>query len=315
MSILQSNTTFKNLNDMQPIKRIKSEKRARTVTCDASLESMSKHRKYEDIENSFSQSRKQTSACAISYVPTRREVDSLCIDNYLYQRVSATTNKDGSIGWRCKEYRTGVKCQSTCRIGVDDEIIRHPSPHNHPCVTDAQLVFMKAKANAKKRCRTEDGISVQKIFLQEIGKAIIMSGISMTADDLQHLPKYEANKRCLQIQRKVGKLSKSASASENGDDQVSVNSFGDVDVKEEENFEQNDFNFNENIVKEENFEQNDFNLNENIAKEECLDTVRSDKSNGSSDVLQKPNQPAKGKSKKKLNSIINGLWNTKPLVS
>ncbi len=166
----------------------------------------------------------------IKYVPTRREVDSLVIDNYLFQRVSASTNKDGSIGWRCKEYRRGNKCQSTCRIGINGEIIRRPGPHTHPAVSDAELVFMKAKADAKKRCRSENNISVQKIFLQEMGKAIINSGIQLTADDLTKLPKFEANKRCLQIQRKIGAASRMSVSSSDG---ASVLSSSEGSVKDD----------------------------------------------------------------------------------
>lgn len=166
----------------------------------------------------------------IKYVPTRREVDSLVIDNYLFQRVSASTNKDGSIGWRCKEYRRGNKCQSTCRIGPNGEIIRRPGPHSHPAVTDAELVFMKAKADAKKRCRSENNLSVQKIFLQEMGKAIINSGITLTPDDLTKLPKFEANKRCLQIQRKIGAASRMSISSS---DNASVISSNEGSVKDD----------------------------------------------------------------------------------
>lgn len=164
----------------------------------------------------------------IKYVPTRREVDSLVIDNYLFQRVSATCNKDGSIGWRCKEYRRNTKCQSTCRVGVNGEMIRQPGKHNHPCVSDAALVFMKAKADAKKRCRSENNIPIQKIFLQEMGKAIINSGISLTPEDLSILPKFESNKRCLQIQRKNGRMSMS------GDDTMSIASSDEQSVKSDQ---------------------------------------------------------------------------------
>ena len=132
----------------------------------------------------------------VKYVPTRREVASLVIDNYLFQRVSASTNKDGSIGWRCKEYRRESRCQSTCRIGVNGEIIRPPGPHNHEKVPDAMLVFMKAKSDAKKRCRSESGASMQKIFLEEMGKAIKSSGLQL--DDSQLLPTFDKpNKRSM----------------------------------------------------------------------------------------------------------------------
>ena len=118
---------------------------------------------------------------------------------------------------------------------MNGEVIRRPSEHNHPQVSDAELVFMKAKADAKKRCRTEENISVQKIFLQEMGKAIIKSGLKLTHEDLLVLPKFEANKRCLQIQRKIGLDAKSTSASnsENGDDQGSANSGDENSIKDE----------------------------------------------------------------------------------
>jgi len=140
----------------------------------------------------------------VRYVPTRREVDSLVINNYLFQRVSASTNKDGSVGWRCKEYRTKYKCQSTCRISSDGQIIRRPGPHNHERESDAGLAFMQAKRNAKLRCRSDNNLPVEKIFLQEIGKAIINNGIQLTQEDIKKLPRFDANKRCLQIQRKIG---------------------------------------------------------------------------------------------------------------
>jgi len=247
-----------------------------------------KQRKYEDTENYVTNQTENV----IKYVPTRREVDSLVIDNYLFQRVSATNNKDGSIGWRCKEYRRSTKCQSTCRIGPNGEIIRRPGPHNHPHVTDAELVFMKAKADAKKRCRTEDNISVQKIFLQEMGKAIIKSGLKLTAEDLQVLPKFEANKRCLQIQRKLGtcKSSKSASVSENGDDQSSVASFDDK------------------VTSSMNSSRDD--LSEPVASSDSYSNASSDESSAGV-VLKKELVEVKPKKTKNLNSIVSGLWDSR----
>jgi len=91
----------------------------------------------------------------VKYVPTRRQVDSLVIENYLFQRVSASTNKDGSKGWRCREYRRESKCQSTCRISASGEILRPPGPHNHPMVSDNELEFMAAAAELKRKCRLE----------------------------------------------------------------------------------------------------------------------------------------------------------------
>ena len=92
---------------------------------------------------------------AVKYVPTRRQVDSLVIENYLFQRVSASTNKDGSKGWRCREYRRESKCQSTCRISATGDVIRPPGPHNHPMVSDNELEFMASAAELRKKCRLE----------------------------------------------------------------------------------------------------------------------------------------------------------------
>jgi hypothetical protein len=229
---------------------------------------------YENIENEYEAGQVQVEK-SIKYVPTRREVDSLVIDNYLFQRVSASTNKDGSVGWRCKEYRTKTKCQSTCRVGPNGDLLRNPGPHNHQSVSDAELVFMKAKADAKKRCRSENNISVQQIFMQEMGKALINSGIDTNSPDLvKALPRFEANKRCLQIQRKIGinqsiksDNSNPHSGDENSNDAGSLNSAS-----------------------------NDHSSN---------NSVKSDTEYTSSTSVKLP------KRKKNLNSIISGLWETR----
>lgn len=224
---------------MQPImkyenQQLESLKRSQPVKRHSdsfSVEQLARSKKRNMLESAMQEENSENEPeNVIKYVPTRREVDSLVIDNYLFQRVSASTNKDGSIGWRCKEYRRGNKCQSTCRIGPNGEIIRRPGPHSHPAVTDAELVFMKAKADAKKRCRSENNLSVQKIFLQEMGKAIINSGITLTPEDLTKLPKFEANKRCLQIQRKIGAASRMSISSS---DNASVVSSNEGSVKDD----------------------------------------------------------------------------------
>ncbi len=272
---------------------------------------MPKQRRYEDVENNINQS---SNECVIKYVPTRREVDSLVIDNYLFQRVSASTNKDGSIGWRCKEYRRGTRCQSTCRIGVNGEILRCPSAHNHPQVSEAELVFMKAKANAKKRCRTEENISVQKIFLQEMGKAIVLSGLKLTSDDLKLLPKFEANKRCLQIQRKIGLDTKSTSASnsDNGDDQGSVNSSDENSVKDEgEELVSGGLFFFNSKVKNEPHEIELFSskklhvVDEDSIKSEALEDSHSNNSSFASNYSLKRSKVLK---RKTITCIVDGLW-------
>ncbi len=287
---MKTNNSFEN-QVIETIKRSMPTKRLSdtfTTTLDVKTRQIKQH-KYEDTENYATN---QTESI-IKYVPTRREVDSLVIDNYLFQRVSATNNKDGSVGWRCKEYRRNTKCQSTCRIGPNGEVIRRPGPHNHPHVTDAELVFMKAKADAKKRCRTEDNISVQKIFLQEMGKAIIKSGLKLTPEDLQVLPKFEANKRCLQIQRKMGsgRASKSASVSENGDD-MSVSSF---DEKATGSMNSSREDLNEPLVSGDS---------SNASSDEC--------SSGGGEVkVKKEAVEVKPKKAKNLNSIVSGLWDSR----
>lgn len=253
---------------------------------------------YENIENDYSQMKN-----TIRYVPTRREVDSLVIDNYLFQRVSASTNKDGSIGWRCKEYRRNTKCQSTCRIGPNGEIIRRPGPHNHPCVSDAALVFMKAKADAKKRCRSENNVPIQNIFLEEMGKALISSGISLTPEDLDILPRFEANKRCLQIQRKIGATRISMSA----DDNLSTTSSDDASVKSDNHTSISDFKENCEISLENSSESKI----ENITNSKYSETPSSD---SSSNLISTDNVKVNTSNKRKkkgIDSIVSGLWTRK----
>lgn len=81
---------------------------------------------------------------------------------------------------------------------------------------------MKAKADAKKRCRTEDTASVKTIFLQEIGKAILNNGIQLTDDEyLNQLPSFRVNRGTLTIQQK---RKSRWSMSESCDDQRSMSS-------------------------------------------------------------------------------------------
>ena len=66
-------------------------------------------------------------------------------DGYSHQRVSNKINKDGSVGWRCKNLRNNFGCKATCTT-MEGKITRFTKVE-HKCQREegVDIVFHNAK--------------------------------------------------------------------------------------------------------------------------------------------------------------------------
>ena len=104
------------------------------------------------------------------YVTTRRDAPALLHEGYAYQRKLGlgVTNKDGSIPWRCKYYRstTIAKCPATCNELTDGSILLGKSAHTCSPMTLSEQVDTEMKAEIKNQCQAAVNVPLRQIYDQ-----------------------------------------------------------------------------------------------------------------------------------------------------
>ena len=96
----------------------------------------------------------------------------LNISGFYFQKNKAAKNNDNVIYWRCQLNRDkSVNCKSTCKT-VDGLLVGKPSPHNHSSNSENTGRVLKFRDACKKRCKKENKLSMNKIYLQELGNAV-----------------------------------------------------------------------------------------------------------------------------------------------
>jgi hypothetical protein len=107
----------------------------------------------------------------LEYVPSEREHNMLLVRNYAFQKIRSAPNHDSSISWRCQKSRDcSIKCKSTCKT-LGDEVVEHPTSHNHAPYEKEEIQFMRMAATTKKRIRSES-TKISKIFQEEMAKTV-----------------------------------------------------------------------------------------------------------------------------------------------
>ena len=104
---------------------------------------------------------------------TERNGQMLDHDGQTYLRYSSTSNKDGSIGWRCQHSRGNHGCKASCTT-KGDIIIRH-SKVVHSCqkLDELDIVFHQAKRDMLEYIKKAPTTSHPKnVFTAEISKTV-----------------------------------------------------------------------------------------------------------------------------------------------
>ena len=105
----------------------------------------------------------------IHYSISRRDAQTLVYLGHEYLRKWSVgmTNADGSIPWRCKQYRTKVKCKaSVTQLRSGDIKVNAGHSENCPPVLQEDELNAQLKSVCKKRS-TSETTSLPQIFREE----------------------------------------------------------------------------------------------------------------------------------------------------